>query len=209
MDTRSPSQEIIQREAVDGILDSTGDPAYSVDRGGLLSGWNRAAERLLGRSRESVLGQPCHSILQGTDIFGNRYCDAVCPLLTMARQPTPFRHFQMDVRTMANGRVRVFCFPLRIPHPQPETFSLVHLLRPASTPSQPLPDHESDAGHRLTARETMILRLLADDHATAEIAAALSISHSTVRKHIQNILKKLDVHTRLGAVMAAFEKRML
>lgn len=209
LDAPSPSREIMQRETIGGILESTGDPAYSVDEGGLLSGWNRAAERLLGHSRESVLGLPCHEIMRGTDIYGNHYCDAACPLLVMSRRDAPFRHFEMDVRTRENGRVRVLCFPLRVPQAEPTTFSLIHLLRPADMPFQPLPGHEANAGRPLTTREIMVLQLLADNHTTAEIAAALSISPSTVRKHIQNIFEKLDVHTRLSAVMTAFEKRLL
>jgi DNA-binding NarL/FixJ family response regulator len=41
------------------------------------------------------------------------------------------------------------------------------------------------------------------------MAATLSISPSTVRKHVQNIFDKLNVHSRLGAVLAAFEKQIL
>jgi len=53
----------------------------------------------------------------------------------------------------------------------------------------------------LTSREIQIMTLLAEGISTREIASTLFISASTVRNHIQNVLHKFDVHTRLEAVM--------
>jgi two-component system nitrate/nitrite response regulator NarL len=60
----------------------------------------------------------------------------------------------------------------------------------------------------LTARERDIVRLLGEGLNTAEIVEALGISKSTVRSHIQAILSKLRVHSRLQAValLAAAEQ---
>jgi len=52
----------------------------------------------------------------------------------------------------------------------------------------------------LTAREREILRWLARDKTNQEIATILWVAPSTVRKHLENIYGKLDVHTRAGAV---------
>jgi two-component system nitrate/nitrite response regulator NarL len=46
---------------------------------------------------------------------------------------------------------------------------------------------------------------LARGHSTRAIAAALSLSPSTVRNHIQGILTKLHVHSRVEAVAYALE----
>ena len=202
-------QEIMPPEVIDQILESAGDPAYSVDERGNLTGWNHAAERLLGYSKEVVLGQPCHEILQGVDIFGNGYCEAGCPLLDMALRCIPIRHFQMDVRTRDNNPLRVLCFAFKVLDTKPGAFSLVHLLRPANQAIQQLSNQELRARPRLTARELTVLRLLAGGHTTSVMAATLSISPSTVRKHVQNIFDKLNVHSRLGAVLVAFEKGIL
>lgn len=56
---------------------------------------------------------------------------------------------------------------------------------------------------QLSTRELDILRLLAVGRSTAAIAADLGISVQTVRKHTQNILAKLDVHSKLAAAAAA------
>ncbi len=53
---------------------------------------------------------------------------------------------------------------------------------------------------RLTAQERVVLRCLADGMSTAEIVARLGISPTTVRSHIQSILSKLGVHSRIQAV---------
>ena len=57
----------------------------------------------------------------------------------------------------------------------------------------------------LTDREREVLSLLAQGHITRDIAQSLSISNSTTRNHIQNILHKLNVHSRLEAVAYAYE----
>jgi len=55
----------------------------------------------------------------------------------------------------------------------------------------------------LTAREREVLQLLAEGKTDREIADALVLSITTVRKHSRQILEKLDVHTRHEAVRRA------
>jgi len=52
----------------------------------------------------------------------------------------------------------------------------------------------------LSAREREVLALVRDGLRNAEIAEALWVSPATVRKHLENIYEKLDVHTRTAAV---------
>ena len=55
----------------------------------------------------------------------------------------------------------------------------------------------------LTPREREILVLLAGGARTSEIARRLVISEKTVKTHVQNILRKLDVTSRLEAAAIA------
>jgi two-component system nitrate/nitrite response regulator NarL len=55
-------------------------------------------------------------------------------------------------------------------------------------------------GDELTSRERDIVRLLGEGLNTSEIVEMLGISGSTVRSHIQAILSKLGVHSRVQAV---------
>ena len=55
----------------------------------------------------------------------------------------------------------------------------------------------------LTARELDVLRLLAQGLPNELIASKLVVSRNTVRNHVQRILAKLRVHSRLEAVTVA------
>jgi len=55
----------------------------------------------------------------------------------------------------------------------------------------------------LTAREIEVLRLLAAGLGTDEIGRHLSLSSNTVRNHVQNMLPKLGLHSRIEAVVLA------
>ena len=53
---------------------------------------------------------------------------------------------------------------------------------------------------RLTPREREVVVLVAEGKTNAEIARQLWISPGTVRRHLENVFAKLDVHTRTAAV---------
>lgn len=52
---------------------------------------------------------------------------------------------------------------------------------------------------QLTPRELQVLELLVDGRAGSEISSSLGIGFNTVRTHIQSVLTKLQVHSRLEA----------
>jgi DNA-binding NarL/FixJ family response regulator len=74
--------------------------------------------------------------------------------------------------------------------------------------SPPPPEPEQPRGvrtakpelDRLTAREREVLGLLAQGLSTREVADAMSVSINTVRTHVNVVLHKLGVHSRLRAV---------
>ena len=59
----------------------------------------------------------------------------------------------------------------------------------------------------LTARENQILAYLCEGKTNAEIALSLSISPLTVKKHLDNIYKKLQVHRRSAAVAKLINRK--
>jgi len=61
-------------------------------------------------------------------------------------------------------------------------------------------DRELELLDRLSCRERQVLRELAAGHDVPSIAGQLYLSQNTVRTHIQNILGKLEVHSRVAAV---------
>ena len=58
----------------------------------------------------------------------------------------------------------------------------------------------------LTKREAEVLFWIAKDKSNAGIARGLDCCEGTVRKHLENLYKKLSVQTRMGAVMVALDK---
>lgn len=62
-----------------------------------------------------------------------------------------------------------------------------------------------NSGESLTPSELRVLRLLASGVHTKVIAAQLAITPKTVSMHIQNAMKKLEVHTRAQAVARAHQ----
>jgi two-component system nitrate/nitrite response regulator NarL len=74
------------------------------------------------------------------------------------------------------------------------------LARAAAEARSPGEQEQALLAGQLTLREQRVLTLLAEGTSTEEIAARLSIATNTVRTHVQSILNKLGVHSRLEAV---------
>jgi DNA-binding NarL/FixJ family response regulator len=62
---------------------------------------------------------------------------------------------------------------------------------------------------RLTDREMEVLRLVAKGLNNRDIAKELFISENTVKNHIRNILEKLQLHSRMEAVVYAVREKLL
>ena len=65
------------------------------------------------------------------------------------------------------------------------------------------------ATHGLSERELQVLRLVAAGKSNHAIAVELFLSDHTVRRHLQNIFRKLGVSSRTGAVAFAFEHDLI
>ena len=62
---------------------------------------------------------------------------------------------------------------------------------------------------RLTDREMEVLKLVAKGMNNRDIAKQLFISENTVKNHIRNILEKLQLHSRMEAVVYAVREKLL
>jgi two-component system NarL family response regulator len=62
---------------------------------------------------------------------------------------------------------------------------------------------------RLTEREIEVLRLVARGMNNRDIAKELFISENTVKNHVRNILEKLQIHSRMEAVMVAVREKLI
>jgi PAS domain S-box-containing protein len=82
--------------------------------------------------------------------------------------------------------------------------------KPAANDLAPRRNLEHDrSAAALSSREVEVLTLLAEGLSTRALAQKLDISHFTARNHIQNILVKLDLHSKAQAVSYAFRRGYL
>ncbi len=216
------------------VLSQSDTPALATDIGGHIVFWNRAAERLLGRPTNQVLGRRCYDVLGGKDVFGNRFCHENCSVVSMTRKGEAVQGFEIVLGSSPKQEQNINVTILKIPGSRPELFTLVHILQPIDRSARltralerlgargpephthqqlkagsplPLPAPSSvPKAPPLTDREKEILRWVAAGLQNKEIAHKLGISLATVRNHIHNILEKLDVHSKLEAVSLAFRQ---
>jgi two-component system, NarL family, nitrate/nitrite response regulator NarL len=79
---------------------------------------------------------------------------------------------------------------------------------PWSMPEQDAHRRVRELVASLTRREREVLHRLVEAADTVEIARALGVAPSTARTHLQNVLLKLGVHTRLQAVRLVVQAGM-
>ena len=187
------------------MIFATGEPAYAVNRDGTIVAWNAAAGRAFGYPASKAVGRRCWELLQGRDAFGNPYCSERCPLREMALRRQPANRCRMYFRT-ADDELQGFTVSTLALFDTPDA-TLIHLCRQdppgarEGEPPAPSHPHEHDSTRSvLTPREREVLGHLADGHTTRDIATLLGISVSTVRNHVEHILRKLHAHSRLEAV---------
>ena len=211
------------------VIARSGAAAFATDDKGHITIWNRQAEELLGHPASQVLGKSCHDILHGMDVFGNRFCSRPCALTCMVERRETVRHFELDVRAESGETIPASFSIVVLPGPRPRQYTMIHflekvdrhreasaLIRRILTEQHAPPVSQSAAGDArsapsptLTSRELQILRLLAEGTSTQGISDSLFISVTTTRNHVQNILRKLEVHSKLEAVSLALRTHLL
>ncbi len=215
-------------EEVRGLFESlvhSPDPVFATDRRLRLIFWNSSCERLLGYSEEEMAGAGCATALEGCDAYGNRYCSEHCPVTAMAARGETIRHFGLRLRAKDGSVLPMDVSVLHLAVRPPDHFVLAHILSPIELPARPAESapgtppprpmlvaarESSDArARRLTAREVEVLGMLAAGRSAPEIGGRLHISILTARNHIQNILEKLEVHSKAEAVAFAFQQRIV
>jgi len=205
-------------------LSRSPDPVFITDRHNRIVFWNHSAERMLGYSADEATGVSCAGMLEGCDVHGNRYCSETCPVTQMAARGETVREFGLHLRAKDGQTLIVDVSILHFSVRPPDGFLLAHILKPTlaadahprgprrEDPPRPalvaVRESPDARARKLTAREVDVLGMLAAGHATAEIASRLHISTLTARNHIQNILEKLEVHSKAEAVAFAFQKRL-
>lgn len=175
-------------------LAGAADGALVVGPDGRILAWNRAAERILGHRASETLGRPCCEVLAGQDVDGTRICHPGCRVMTLAQAGGTAESFDMCALTKA--RRAVWLNVSTLTSRRAGRTLIAHLFREVAAPRQ----LGEPPASLLTPRERQVIRLLAAGASTRSMADHLRVSRATIRNHVQSILGKLDVHSRLAAV---------
>ena len=206
-------------------LTHTAEGMFAVDAQQRIIVWNKAAEALLGYAAEEVYGKSCCEIIQGRDCNGVLQCSENCLHFEQGKRLRWVHHMDLLSRSKSGQDIWISITTVSIlvgaGSGRRKLFALVHLFRqteqtdpaPASlvslkpTSPGPMAGQENASPFPLTHREMEVLLLMAEGASIKEVGAQLFISPATVRNHIQNTLKKLDLHTRLEAILWAIRRR--
>ncbi len=221
--TRRKNESVAEKMLT--LLARSADGVFAVDSDQQVISWSSAAEELTGQRAEDVIGKPCYEIVAGTDYQGQIFCRRNCPTIRSARRGQAVPNF--DLACNRNGEetwLNVSIIP--VPSSDMGEAMAIHLIRDVSqrrraerlaqsaidtvnqytsgSPNANAIAHPHPVpGPALTAREIEVLRLLTKGLPTKLLADELGLSPATVRNHIQRLLPKLGVHSRLEAVAYA------
>jgi DNA-binding CsgD family transcriptional regulator len=207
-------------------LELSPDATFVTDRRNQVVFSNHAADTLLGVAGGETIGRSCDAVLRGRDVFDNRYCALNCPVMQMAARGECVRGFRLTIQGRDGREVTIEMSVLQLVVAPPDHYYLMHVLHPVAKGGPPSVSPNADVrpprsslevvressdarARRLTSREVEVLGMMAAGRTTPEISTRLCISAVTVRNHIQNILEKLEVHSKSEAVAFAFQKRLI
>ncbi len=210
----------LESVALGQVLERAGDGAFVIDADGRIVLWNRAAEKLTGYTAREVVKRPCCDVFAGVDEDGNRLCYSGCHIRALVNLGDPVQDFDMRTRSKSGQLLWLNVSVFAVPNGRPAGSLTVHIFRNVTAPKELLTlVHERLAAaerrdaappaEALTRRELEVLKLVSEGLRTKEAADRLHVSTATVRNHVQHILNRLGVHSRLEAVAYAHRHRLL
>jgi PAS domain S-box-containing protein len=212
------------------LVRSSADATFAIDSNGSVVATNSALQEMLGFAEKDMLGKACSFLISGKDECGE-VCSSNCVILQAIRARRPLKNFDLHIKTNAGYRwcnISVFLaedtgsvspFAIHVIRDVDTRKRMEIVVRDFVVTGTGLPKEQiaslflsTRAPARecnLSKQELTVLKLLAKGVTTAKVAEQLHISPTTVNNHVQNILKKLDVHTRLEAIRRAEQAGLL
>lgn len=215
-----PSFPDLMSRSVDGV--------FALDASQTITFWNQASENITGIPATHALGRCCHEVMKGHDLTGKPLCKCDCPLSTLTTGGPPPSALPMRIEHTDGRKLQLKVSTMLIPSSRDGQWSIVHVMRHGRD-SQPAALFQDAAEHTktpteieavgcqhqvpagaclLTSREREVLRLLAHGINVDAISERLHLSVTTIRNHIQRLMAKLDVHSRLEAVAYAHRHQL-
>ncbi len=220
-------------------LCNTADAVFVVDANQRIIRWNRGAERLLKYIEAEVLNHNCFRVMAGRSHPDRLWCHSNCKVQSCIAKGSQMENFDLLTHTNdgesvwlnvtivspPDGGERYTVHIMRDVTQEKAAGQAIEgflaalgihriaanrhrddrcAVKPIAAKSSP-----ADSTFSLSTREVEVLRLLAEGLSTKALAQRLNISHFTARNHIQNILVKLDLHSKAQAVSYAFKRGII
>ena len=172
--------------------------------------WRTGSARSIGYTFVTKAGAHVDLLLDAVKCPGAM---GTCSTFAALRDPHSFLQWRQASATL-QALLELADLPVAVAHgSKPELTSTPDFVDPGSErPPAGTLASESMIGEslsRLTGRELEILQSLASGNRNKEIAEQLSLAVRTVRFHIENLYRKLEVNSRTQAVRVAFERGYL
>jgi PAS domain S-box-containing protein len=212
------------------ILANTADGVFAVGTDHKIVFWNKSAQKILGYSAKEVLGKYCNEIIAGTDSKGNPVCSRSCNVMKAIKKEENPDNYEMLTHSKTGDPIWLNVSIIRVSGSQPALSTVVHMFRDITNQkldldvikevisdtnnenkvkNKDLSKNESKTQKILTPRERKVLECLGAGYRPIDISEKLYINLSTLRKHIQNIHYKLEVHSMLEAVTKARQSNLI
>jgi PAS domain S-box-containing protein len=173
---------------IDDAFDQLRIPAWIIDRRGVIQWANAKSIEIFGDFR----GHPFMDVV-APEALDQVRVEIAKKLLGTARTS----HYETVFRRPSGERVPVEIHSVGI---RGHGMRVVGIFGFAEVEDRPVP---RPLLRELTPRQREVLLALARGSSTAQIADSLGITRETVRNHIRGLLRTLQVHSRLEAVVEA------
>jgi PAS domain S-box-containing protein len=169
-------------------------PVFTLGRDATITWINHAAREFLG----DVVGKPITHVVAPESLPAAR--DAIAKKIVGDVEST---EYEAVLLRSDGSRVTVEINSVALAD-QGHIVGVFGLFRPER--EMPEPEQPSLP---LTQRQLQVLRLLAAGYSTEQMSDQLKLSPETVRNHVRELLRRLGVHSRLGAVVAGRERGLI
>ena len=208
------------------LFEGAGDGVAVIDPGYRIIYWNAAAEEIVGYSRDEAVGHTCFDVFQGMGERGTIVCGPECSIMSCAFRGERIHSFNLLSSHRDGRRLWLNMSTMFLREFDGHADVVVHMFRDIDRLGRadallgeflirglevaapvPLPHRiQAEQREKLTKREREVLQLIAQGLSAKDIARRLTVSEATARNHIQSILNKLGVHSRLEAALYAIER---
>ena len=214
---------------IEDILYRAVDGVFAVDSKQRIIFWNPGCEELFERTSQWVLGRSCNDVVCGRNVSsGAMFCRPNCRVAQLYNGGDAPNRFSIQTNGSDNQPLVFSVDIMLVPSCCNKKWIMLHILhrhlnqdvlsamdstsltgkKISSTGKSAIVD-SAIPQPRLTARETEVLQLLAEGLSSVVISKRFTVSHTTVRNHIQHIQSKLGVHSQTEAVAYAYRHNLV